>query len=262
MSEITLTEEQRAIVQHDHGPAVVFAVAGSGKTTAMVHRIERLVREGIFQPEKILATSFSKACVADLEAALARWPHCQGVDTRTIHSLGLRLLREAPPGTRPVRPGRGGVGGKAYDVLRETLRRARGQDRISRDKLDDLDAEDFLSYVSACKGELAYADLKRAELPPRALEVAKQATRPDGLHHYLDLYRLYEEVRAEMGVVTFDDMLMGGLEVLHRHPELAQRAQSWYDCVIVDEFQDVNLAQHEILKFIAAPQDNTMVVGD
>lgn len=57
---VNLTDEQQAIVAHNEGPALVFAVAGAGKTTALVHRLERLVREKVFDPRKILANTFSK----------------------------------------------------------------------------------------------------------------------------------------------------------------------------------------------------------
>ena len=53
-----LTAQQRAIVAHDQGPALVFAVAGAGKTTAMAHRIARLVAERVFPAPQILATTF------------------------------------------------------------------------------------------------------------------------------------------------------------------------------------------------------------
>lgn len=91
----TLTDQQQAVVDHPLGPALVFAVAGAGKTTAMVHRIERLVREGVFAPERILATSFGTANVDDLTRALRAWPHCRTVDIRTLHSLGYDLVRRA-----------------------------------------------------------------------------------------------------------------------------------------------------------------------
>jgi DNA helicase-2/ATP-dependent DNA helicase PcrA len=67
---IQLTDEQQQVVNHNHGPALVFAVAGAGKTTAMVHRIARLSRERIFAPQRILATSFSRAAVQDIHKAL------------------------------------------------------------------------------------------------------------------------------------------------------------------------------------------------
>jgi hypothetical protein len=94
-ASIQLTDQQQAVVDHNEGPALVFAVAGAGKTTAMVHRIERLVREHIFPAEQILATSFGRANVVDLKRTLAPWPYCRAVDIRTLHSLGLDILRRA-----------------------------------------------------------------------------------------------------------------------------------------------------------------------
>lgn len=262
--DVELTDEQRRIVAHEEGPAVVFAVAGSGKTTSMVHRIERLVREDVFPPEAILATSFSTATVSDLEEALQAWPHCRDVDTRTLHSLGHKLLREAPPGDRPLRPspGRGSIDGADQETLTEAVRRARSRDVAYKDELDNLDRRDFLSYVGDCKGNLRYADLDGVDLPDSALALAEQAQAPDGFDFYLDLYQLFEEVRHEKGRLTYDDLLLGGWEALHRYPELRAEAEGWFACVIVDEFQDINRAQHEILDIVAAPERNYMVIGD
>ena len=89
---VALTPEQRAVVDHDHGPALVFAVAGAGKTTAMVQRIERLVREGIFAPERILATSFGRMNALDLRNFMQPWPHCRRVGVRTLHALGRDII--------------------------------------------------------------------------------------------------------------------------------------------------------------------------
>ncbi|MBP6473618.1 MAG: UvrD-helicase domain-containing protein, partial [Chloroflexi bacterium] len=87
-----LTPQQQAVVQHEDGPALVFAVAGAGKTTAMVQRIRRLVAEGRCAPAHILATSFGRANVLDLRQALAAWPACHPVDARTLHSLGREVI--------------------------------------------------------------------------------------------------------------------------------------------------------------------------
>jgi superfamily I DNA/RNA helicase len=61
----------------------------------MVHRIERLVREQIFPASAILATSFSRATVADLRNALKTWPACRGVNTATLHAVGYRVVQKA-----------------------------------------------------------------------------------------------------------------------------------------------------------------------
>src|SRR5919202_4030361 len=84
-SKIELTDQQRAIVAHDLGPALVFAVAGAGKTTALVHRIARLVRERIVAPERILATSFNKQAVDEIKGRLSTWPQAGRVQTKTLH---------------------------------------------------------------------------------------------------------------------------------------------------------------------------------
>ncbi|WP_036270099.1 ATP-dependent helicase, partial [Meiothermus rufus] len=256
-----LTDEQRAIVAHDQGPALVFAVAGAGKTTALVHRLERLVRERVFESRKILATSFSRLAVEDLRRALARWPHTQGVQLSTLHALGYRIVRKAAAeGLLLLK--RGWEEGLEQALLQRALRRARDLKLPWAPELENLESEDFLSYVGACKGNLQYADLKAAGLPPEALKVASQASAPRELEWYLELYRLLEQVRQEEGLLTFDDMLLLGWEVLVRHPDILQTVQKAFQAVLVDEFQDVNLAQSELLDLITRPHRNYMAVGD
>lgn len=266
---VSLTPEQQAVVAHDRGPALVYAVAGAGKTTSMVHRIERLVREGVFAPERILATSFGRENARDLRRDLSPWPHCSSVDVRTLHSLGLRFIRWAQEAGhyRHLRLGPDGDGPDSEQaILYRTLRLARSRMAPFASQLDNFNhddySRDFLTYVGACKGDLAYADLEEADLPSGALAQASQAKAPAGLEWYLDLYRLFERVRMERGIVTFGDQLMLGWEALVRFPEVRARAQAAYDCVLVDEFQDINRAQSEILDIITARHRNYMAIGD
>lgn len=260
---IQLTAEQQAIVHHNEGPALVFAVAGSGKTTAMVNRIERLVRERIFDAGAILATSYNKAANTEIESRLQEWPHCAAVEVRTLHALGYRIIQEAQRQGR-LRQSAGGSDPEAAGRrhLAATLKAARDGKFPFVDALSQLDQTDFLDYLGACKGNLQYADLAAAALPASALKVASQARPPDGLPWYLDLYQLYEQERIRAGVITFDDMLLTGWELLVRHPDLLGLLQRRYRCVLVDEFQDVNLAQAEILDLLTAPHRNYMVIGD
>lgn len=257
---LTLTEQQQAVVQHDHGPALVFAVAGAGKTTAMVHRIERLVRDGVFAPAQILATSFGRANVADLRRALKPWSHCAEVDVRTLHSLGYDFVR------RIIQRGDLDLNEQVVEadrVLNATLSEARRRAVKFARELDGLDRQDFLDYVGGCKGSLAYADLAHAGLLTAAQSVASQAVAPAGnLDWYLDLYQLFEHVRVQQRWLTFDDMLLTGWSVLVSYPDLLDEVRRQYACVLVDEFQDVNLAQAEILDLIARPQRNYMAIGD
>ncbi len=258
-----LTPQQQAIVDHDEGPAVVFAVAGSGKTTAMVHRIERLIRQEIFTPKDILATSFNKAANDSVIDRLKTWEHCSGVEVRTLHALGFIILREANKRQKPTNMDlTTDVEQADRQILYETTRVAR-QKRVSfASNLEQLDQDDFLNFVRACKGNLQYANLKLAHLPASALQVASQAPAPVGMTWYLELYQLYEEVRRHEKRFTFDDMLMSGWEYLVRYPDILSWFQGRYRCVMVDEFQDVNLAQTEMLDLLTQSHRNYMVIGD
>jgi len=264
---LKLTKEQQEVVDHTLGTALVFAVAGAGKTTAMVHRIEKLVRENIFPPERILATSFAKSNVNDLKDALRAWPHCRPVEVRTLHSLGLNIVRLAQQEGHLPKLTFGDNDEESGSANQQLLTLAQGQARQLNmpfvEELDSLDRQDFLDYVGSCKSNLLYADLEAAKLPPAGVAHARQALAPVGpLHWYLDLFRLYEKVRQHRGQITYDDMLLTGWEVLVKYPEVLGKVQQSYECVLVDEFQDVNKAQSEILDLITKIHRNYMTIGD
>jgi len=258
----SLTQEQQAIVAHNYGPALVFAVAGAGKTTAMTHRIERLVRESVFPASAILATSFSKASVKDIKTALMQWPHCEKVQVQTLHAVGWGILKMAQ---------RRGFG-QEFNLSREEdtgdsqlLGRVLGQ--AWREKatfapeLDSLDRPDFLTYVGVMKANLLYPDPASLKLPQEARAQVGQAPAPPGFAWYPALYALYERVRVQEQILTFDDMLLSAWECLHRFPEVLADARRRFGCVLVDEFQDVNRVQSEILDLLT-PHRNYMAIGD
>lgn len=262
---VPLTEQQRAIVAHEYGPALVFAVAGAGKTTAMTHRIRRLVQEGIFAPQQILATTFNRSAATELRERMSSWDECAQVDIRTLHSLGGALISRAYqrgylPYLKPAAFER--IEGATETILNKALAIARSRKVTYVEELNHLDRERFLTTLGIWKGQLAYADLAQAVIPPAARTLAHQAVAPKAMEWYLDLYRLYEEVRFAEGLLTFDDQLMTGWEVLVCHPDLLHESQQRYQAVLVDEFQDINLAQSELLDLITAPHRNYMVIGD
>ena len=261
-----LTPQQQAIVAHNEGPALVFAVAGAGKTTAMVQRIARLVREGIFAPEQILATSFNKAANEEIVARLKTQERCARVEVKTLHALGYLIVREASQrnlvnGLRSLSSG-DGIHAVDRQLFYKTLTAVRSQRVRYADELDRIDQEDFLTYVGACKGNLHYADLAAANLSPAAQRIAQQARPPAGLTWYLDLYRHYERIRQQEGLLTFDDLLMTGWEILTRHEAILARLRKQYRCLLVDEFQDINLAQAEVLDLLSWPDRHYMAIGD
>ena len=221
------------------------------------------MREGIFPARSILATSFSKASVLDIKAALARWPHCAPVQVQTLHAVGWGLLRLAQrAGHLPEMNLSSEEDSSDSQLLGRVLSRAWREKVAYAPELDELDRPDFLTYVGVMKANLWYADLERADLPPSAHALAAQAPAPPGFPWYRDLYGLYERVRAQERVLTFDDMLLSGWECLHRFPDVLAEARRRFRCVLVDEFQDVNRVQSEILDLLTGPDRNYMGIGD
>lgn len=267
---IRLTPQQQAVVAHTYGPALVFAVAGAGKTTALEARIVRLVRERVFAPERILAAAYNTAVKAELSARLRGQRGCRAVEVVTLHALGLRAIRMAfDAGLLPHLQRRAF---QAIETAQETLLNAALVEARQRKvpylrELDGLDRADFLTWVGNCKGNLLYPDLAAQPAIIRKSRHAQQAAAPPQTEWYLPFAQLLEEVQRAHGLLTFDDQLRVGWEVLVSHHALLTRLQQSYDCVMVDEFQDVNLAQFLILDLITAPrpdkpQRNYMVVGD
>ncbi len=258
---LRLTDEQQQIVDHDFGPALVFAVAGAGKTTTMVRRIERLVRERRFKPERILATSFSKATVTDMTRALSAFPHAAKVQVKTLHGLAYQILRDAfklklgPTLKLPQ-----DVEAAPHAILNGALTLARSSQASFVAELDTLDREDFFAYVGGCKATLAFSKVRYRDLPAGSL--ASKAEAPTPLSWYLGLFELYETIRLELGILTFDDLVPEAWLRLHQHPVLAKRYQEMFDTILVDEFQDTNLSQVELLDILIKPHLNMMVCGD
>ncbi|MFB6231306.1 MAG: ATP-dependent helicase [Salinibacter sp.] len=255
-----LTDEQQRIVRHGQGPALVFAVAGAGKTTALVHRVAHLVEEGV-PPGDILASSFSRATVHDLEEGLEALG-LSGVGCRTLHSLGRRLIKRAEAehhwsrrlGDEDMNPARLGpvLAGRALSRL------ARERDIDDHDL--DIGRGELEDQISAWKAQLCYPDLEAAALPEAAREEARQAEHDN--EDFVTLYRYYEEERTQEGWVTFDDMLLEGWEALLRFDDLRAQAQRAYDYVLIDEFQDISRVQHQMLDVLTEPHRNYMAVGD
>ncbi len=255
-----LTPEQEAIVAHTDGPALVFAVAGAGKTTSMVHRIRALVEQGV-PSKRILASSFSRSTVGDLERGLAGLG-VEGVQCRTLHSLGRSFIAEAERrGHRPRQLSNGEV--DPASMARILAAKARTQLAIER-SIDTsalgIAQSDVEDQISAWKTRLAYAHLDKEDLPDTALEHATEAQHEN--EDFLTLYRYAERLREERGWITFDDMLREGWEVLMRYDDVRAEAQGQFDYVLVDEFQDVSPVQALLLDVVTEPHRNYMAIGD
>ncbi len=227
----------------------------------MVHRIKNLVDKRVFAPGQILATSFNNSAVQDIRAQLKRLDVPNTVDCRTLHSLGFRIVRSAVERgyiekTWIKSKDAGQLRAKLIDW---TLIQLSKEKRTDTSNLN-IDREDLQNQISTWKANLVYANLEKVALPDSAKSVARQAMHEH--EQYVYAYQIYERIRQERKILTFDDMLMMGWEILMRYPDILQAVQSGYKSVIVDEFQDVNFAQYLIVDAIIREHRNYMAIGD
>jgi DNA helicase II / ATP-dependent DNA helicase PcrA len=253
-----LTSAQRAVVEHEGGPAVVLAVAGAGKTTTMVARVAHLVERGV-EPASILVTSFSRAAVADVRARLEREPALAEVETGTFHSLAYRIVRKAdergqrvsrrPSGPPPDRV----VSTLAAEVLERWHRSGRGE---------EVDLADFLAYRGRCLAGLTLPDPDGWRLPPSVRRRVRPAPHDRSSPAHRPLADDVERLRRERGWLDFDAMIVEAWAALARDRALRDELRARWQHVLVDEFQDVNPAQVELLEVMLPAGGNVMAIGD
>lgn len=258
-----LTDQQMAIVQHTTGPALVFAVAGSGKTTSMVQRIKHLVERRMVPAEQILATSFNNSAVRDIIEQLKAVGVKGKVNCRTLHALGYHVIYLATQRgyldkiwLRKQRQNPEDLGSR---LIGQVLSRMAQEDGCDVNDLN-IDREDLKNQISIWKANLVYPDAGKIDLPAAAREFVETARHDH--EPYLRAYRNYEALRIAEKIITFDDMLMTGWELLMRHPDILKGLQQNYRMVMVDEFQDLNFAQYRIIDEIIRPHGNYMAIGD
>ncbi len=258
-----LTAAQQRVVAHGGGPAVVLAVAGAGKTTTMVERVRELVARGA-SPESILVTSFSRAAVADVRAKLERAapPDLSAVEVRTFHSLAHSLLREASTGagaTAPPGPPPEQVSARLLELVIGAWRR---EGHALAADLTSLDHEAFLAYRARCLAELSVPDPDGRGLPPAARRLVRHAPPDPEAPLHAPLLAAHERLRRERGWRDYDDLVVDAWAALMSDPQLRERTCRRFRHRIVDEFQDVNLAQVALLEALLDESGEVMMIGD
>lgn len=266
-----LNAEQRQAVEHGEGPLLVVAGAGTGKTRVITERIRNLLEmQPDLRGENIVALTFTDKAAGEMKGRVLRaiGERAEGVWLGTFHRFCLeRILREADP---------------AAEVLDEIdhwilLRRHIGELGLELFKRLQEPGEflnDFVKFFSRCQDELVtpedyarYAEglqrkyeQERASLDEMARsEAEREAARQEELAR---VYRASDRLLRERNLYTFGAQLQRAVELLRADAALRARMQEQIRYVLVDEFQDTNIAQIELLSLLAAGHRNIMAVGD
>lgn len=233
-----LDSDQRRAVDAHEGVVQVIAPAGSGKTTTMLTRVQELISRGI-AANRILCTTFNRATREELEDRL-RGLGIPDAEVRSFHALGRFIL------DREHRL-RSNIGTASYGQWR----------RLAKQAMDSLDAGVWLDAAAASDLVSSYK-LARMWDP----ETARRRARTPTEQTAAVIYSLYEEHLESENVNDFDDLILRAVELLRNEPEVRRRWQSRWDCVLVDEYQDIEPAQELLIRLVAAPQDSIFAVGD
>ncbi len=252
-----LTDQQKRVVHHRNEHARVMAVAGSGKTTTLVHRVLFLLSQG-FEPRRVLVLMYNRSAREDFAAKLERELSRQQVnyprpDIRTFHSIGHKLC-ESMVRWGVLKPRQLVREGWPYEKLvRQGITQALpNADQATRRKALDKDhLEAFMQFAERVK-----ADLETPKEQFRLLAL------PDDQRYFIDAFEQLEQVMEREGVMTFSDLLYRPAMAILAQPELEARISNHLDHVIVDEYQDINSIQQFLLGILAGERAKVMVVGD
>ena len=248
-----LNPEQRAAVECTEGPVLIVAGAGSGKTRVLTTRIAWLIGKKEVAPERILALTFTKKAAGEMKeriAALVGERKARRIWMGTFHSIFVRFLREFAD--RLGYPA-------AFTIYDQSDSQSAIKSCIRQLGLDEKNTykpKEVQSRISMAKNGLYTAAYYAAD------EKLREA---DRLQKKPDLYRifqLYETTCRQSGVMDFDDLLLNMNILLKGSPEIRDVIAGRFDYILVDEYQDTNLAQYRILRQLAKDHHNICVVGD
>ncbi len=239
-----LNPEQREVATTLLGPVRVLAGAGTGKTTAITHRIAYGIESGVYDPKSVMALTFTQRAAAELRARL-RALGAPSVSARTFHSVALAQLRYFWPQV---------FGGRMPSLIESKMSPLREAAVAEGLNLDPASARDLASAIEWRKvRNLSIDDYALVERPtPGSLS----------LDQVLALMRRYENIKLERRVMDFDDVLLATLGIMVNEPTIASQVHAIYRVFVVDEFQDVSPVQKQLLDAWLGKRRDVCVVGD
>ncbi|GIW87354.1 MAG: DNA helicase [Isosphaeraceae bacterium] len=237
-----LTPAQREAVTHVDGPLLVLAGAGSGKTRVITRRVGYLLARGIPR-DRILALTFTNKAAGEMRERIEALMPGSGVWVGTFHALGARLLRQF---------------GHLLGLERHfTIYDQADRLRTIRQVMDQLgveaagvSAEQVEAIVSRAKNAMGSPDQVRSYGRDEAAAIAAQ------------VFPAYQQRLRELSAVDFDDLLNHTVAIFRTCPEVRAQLDAQFRYLLVDEYQDTNLAQYAIVRALSLDHPNVCVTGD
>jgi DNA helicase-2/ATP-dependent DNA helicase PcrA len=265
-----LNLQQRAAVLHGEGPLLVVAGAGTGKTRVITERIRYLLET---QPElageQILGLTFTEKAAGEMKWRVGKMVGERGqkVQLSTFHAFCKTILEEIDPAARVLDPV------DHWILLRRNLPLLK-LERYRRLAEPGQFLGDFVAFFSRCQDELVTPDdyeryanelMARARGAGPEIEADAKAMMIEEAARQQEIARAFrasEELLRERQLQTFGSMMMETVRLLDEDAEVAERLRARFRYILVDEFQDTNIAQLELLWRLARDHRNIVAVGD
>ncbi len=267
-----LNKEQSEAVQHENGPLLVVAGAGTGKTTVLISRLLYLISAKKLTGEEVLLTTFTEKAARELEdRATKELPYGYfNLWINTFHGFCERLLKEhgldiGLPGDfklldqaqqwilihnnleqfdldyyAPL--------GNSTKFIHELVK------HFSRLKDEDIWPQDYLDYVLELE--------QNSDQMLTGLDKDEQNQEVNRLKELANAYHIYNKLLLENSFLDFGDLIIYTLKLFRERPQILKLYQQKFKQVMVDEFQDTNWAQYELVKMLSRGHGNLTVVGD
>lgn len=231
---------------HNQGPMMLLAGPGSGKTTTMTKRVVSLLENYHVNPANILVVTFTKAAAREMKERFEKLCMDSGITQNyrqvtfgTFHGVFYGILRHAYRLT-----GKNIISEEQrFDMLRELAYRQR------------MEIEDEKEFFEGLVQEIS--EVKNSRIP---LEHYYSKNCPDEV--FRKIYTSYVTTCRQSRLLDFDDMLLYCYDLLTQRPDILAGWQKKFQYILVDEFQDINKLQYDIVKMLAAPENNLFIVGD
>ncbi len=246
-----LNEAQREAVRHTEGPSLIIAGAGSGKTRVLTYRIAYLLTQGV-KASRILALTFTNKAAREMRERIRRLvgeEQAHYLWMGTFHSIFARILRSE-----------GHLLGykSSYSIYDTTDSR-----NLLKTIIKELRLDDKIYKPASVHGKISWAKnmLITAQVYGTIPEITQRDAR-NKMERMGEIYKIYARRCKKADAMDFDDLLLN-INILFRDfPQVLEKYRDYYRYILVDEYQDTNMAQYMIVKKLSEEHQNLSVVGD
>ncbi len=247
-----LTVSQREAVLHRDGPLLVVAGPGSGKTRVVTHRVAQLLSEGV-SPSAILVLTFTNKAAGEMIERIERLAGSASVWIGTFHRFCARLLRQYADRVGLDANYTIYTSNDSVAAVREAMARLKDMDAEKEGRFTEVkySAESIMHALSALKNR--FLDPEHEYIP----EIGDE--RGEFLRELIPI--LSHQMRLA-NAVDFDDLLLLTVRLFRDAPDLRHRLATQFQYILIDEYQDTNLAQYAISRALSLESRNLMATGD